>query len=162
MQTIKQEIPSLLPQIVSDGEIRPIDIKDIASQSQTLKEAIDDAEILIAAGKPANAYDRIYTALHGVLKEKCFEMNIQIEERANLTFILTMLRKHILNNKASDKAKEAAKIFSSIIKIIEILNNMRNKNSLAHPNKELLENDEALFFINISKAIMRYVSDIIK
>jgi hypothetical protein len=36
---------------------------------------------------------------------------------------------------------------------------MRNKHSLAHPNELLLDNNEALFCINISKAIMRYIND---
>lgn len=160
IQSIKKEIPDVISEIMEEEDIESIDVDEIANLNQILREAIDDAEILIEKGKPANAYDRIYTALHGVLKQKCEEQNIMISDRDAVTSILSRIKKHILDVEPSDKATETAKIIASISKIIYILNEMRNKKSLAHPNRTLLENDEALFVINISKAIMRYVNDI--
>ena len=160
MQFIKKEIPDVLSEIMKEEDIESIGVEEIANLNQILREAIDDAEILIENGKPANAYDRIYTALHGVLKQKCEEQDIIIGDRDTVTSILSKIRKHIHVVEPADKATETAKILASISKIIYILNEMRNKKSLAHPNKTLLENDEALFVINISKAIMRYVNDI--
>ena len=150
----------MLSEIMEEEDIESIDVEEIANLNQILREAIDDAEILIEKGKPANAYDRIYTALHGVLKQKCEEQDMQIGDRDTVTSILSKIRKHIHGVEPADKTTETAKILASISKIIDILNEMRNKKSLAHPNKTLLENDEALFVINISKAIMRYVNDI--
>jgi len=160
MQFIKKEIPDVLSEIMKEEDIESIGVEEIANLNQILREAIDDAEILIENGKPANAYDRIYTALHGVLKQKCEEQDIIIGDRDTVTSILSKIRKHIHVVEPADKATETDKILASISKIIDILNEMRNKKSLAHPNKTLLENDEASFVINISKAIMRYVNDI--
>jgi len=160
IQFIKKEIPDVLSEIMEEEDIESIDVEEIANLNQILREAIDDAEILIENGKPANAYDRIYTALHGVLKQKCEEQDIQIGDRDTVTSILSKIRKHLHGVEPADKTTETAKILASISKIIDILNEMRNKKSLAHPNKTLLENDEAIFVINISKAIMRYVNDI--
>lgn len=160
MNSIEKEIPDVYLEILQEEEIDSIDIEEVVNLNQILREAIDDAETLIKKGKPANAYDRIHTTLHGVLKQKCEEQDIEINDKATITTILSKIRQHILDTKSDDKAKEIAKILGSISKIINILNDMRNKKSLAHPNKTLLDNDEALFLINISKAIMLYVNNI--
>jgi len=160
MGVIKKEIPEVFSEIMQEEVIESIDVEKIASLNQILREAMDDAEILIENGKPANAYDRIYTSLHGVLEKKCEEQSIRVGNRDTVSSILAKIRIHIHDQEPKDKTTETAKVIASISKIIDILNEMRNKKSLAHPNRTLLENDEALFLINISKAIMRYINDI--
>lgn len=160
MKIISEEIPDVYSEIMKEEAMSPIDVEEIASHNQILRKAIDDAEILMEKSDPASAYDRVYTALHGLLEQKCKEQSIKIGDKDTVTSILSKIRDHINSIKPPDKVIETVKILASIIKIIDLMNDIRNKKSLVHPNKTLLENDEALFLINISKAIMRYINDI--
>jgi hypothetical protein len=49
------------------------------------------------------------------------------------------------------------KIVFSIGNILDALNPLRNRGSLAHANDQLLERDEALLAINLTRSIIQYL-----
>jgi hypothetical protein len=40
---------------------------------------------------------------------------------------------------------------------MDALNPARNRGSVAHPNEELLDNDEAMLFINAARTVLQYL-----
>jgi hypothetical protein len=49
------------------------------------------------------------------------------------------------------------KIVFSIGNILDALNPLRNRGSLAHANDQLVERDEALLVVNLTRSIIQYL-----
>lgn len=52
---------------------------------------------------------------------------------------------------------EVNKILKSISTIIDSINTIRNKSSIAHPNEVLLDESEAILAINCSRSLLHYL-----
>jgi hypothetical protein len=53
--------------------------------------------------------------------------------------------------------EEMAKVFRSLGKIIDALNIIRNRASVAHPNPELLGASEAMLIVNVVRSLLHYL-----
>lgn len=49
------------------------------------------------------------------------------------------------------------KIFRAFLTVMDALNPIRNKASVAHANENLLDKDEALLVINVARTILHYL-----
>ena len=54
-------------------------------------------------------------------------------------------------------ADEAVRILRSFGVILEVLNQLRNRGSIAHPNSQLLDEPEAMLAINAARTILHYL-----
>jgi Abortive infection C-terminus len=50
-------------------------------------------------------------------------------------------------------------LLQSFAGIIDSLNPIRNHASLAHPNENLLDKDEAMLFINVVRTLLQYLDE---
>lgn len=126
----------------------PIDTTNVPITSETVRRALDDAKTLIEKNGATSGLDRVHTTLHGYLKSICEDNGIQINSKnPSITEIFKELRKHSKLQIKGSRSEDSTKILNSMATIVDSLNPIRNMGSVAHPNKELLEEDEAMLAI---------------
>jgi Abortive infection C-terminus len=126
--------------------------------TDTVERAIRDAETLVQASGATSGVDRIHTALHGYLIAACDDASLQYPKDPDLTQLLWQLREHHpkLQN-LGPRAQDITQVFRAIGKILNALNPVRNRASVAHPNATLLEQHEAMLVVNAARTILHYV-----
>jgi hypothetical protein len=127
--------------------------------SAVVEHALADAERLVSGGRGAlSAVDRVHTALHGYLRAVALETGLSLEQDADIVTLFAQLReKHSAFAPSGSHHKDIAKITRGLAKVIDALNVLRNRASLAHPNDQLLDETEAMLFVNCVHTILRYV-----
>ena len=144
----------LIPRILQYEEIKFNEL----DKTETLSKAIKDAEDFIRNGNYLSAIDRIHTTLHGYLRWRLDEENLEYNESDTIMQLYSKLHK---NYEDAYKNKEINKLTLTAIRsasgVIDSLNTTRNKFSLAHPNDETIGNAEAKLLIGLSKYIFEYI-----
>lgn len=126
--------------------------------SAVVKRAIGDVEALILASGAVSGVDRIHTALHGYLRAVCDRTNIPYGQDDSLTRLFRLLRQHHpkLQNQGV-RSQDVERVLQSFASIMDALNPIRNSASVAHPNVDLLEKDEAMLVINAARTLLHYL-----
>ena len=137
---------------VADEEVADVEVDEEEMPNDIIRSALADVQLLISDNRPADAVDRIHTALHAFARQKCTDLG----EDGERTLIADMsaISKYYRDNHNED----GAKILSSLNKFLDVLNDARNKRSLAHPNSSLMDNPESVLLINVAKSIMKYLN----
>ena len=123
----------------------------------TVAQALQDAQHLLTRSGPASAVDRVHTALHGYMLTLCKETGIQCEPDQKLTSLFKKLReKHpgLQPGAHSDLTDQLARAMSSIV---DAVNTVRNRASIAHPNERLLDAPEAILVVNCVRTVFTYL-----
>lgn len=126
--------------------------------SKIIENSLNDAKVLIENCGAPNAIDRMHTALHQYLKMICKDY----EDKVNITLPnspgITNLYKEVSNKIITVQNGNTEKAVDKILKgTINALDEIRNRNSLAHPN-ELLEEAEARLVIDSIVMILKYLN----
>ncbi|MFA6090009.1 MAG: abortive infection family protein [Candidatus Woesearchaeota archaeon] len=138
--------------------IPSVEEPDLAITSDVVQKAIDDAKVLIQKNGSISAIDRIHTVLHGYLKEICKQEKINISiDNPSLTNLFKEIRKSKKLNNCT-RSQDIDKIINSMANILDAINTIRNNASVAHPNENLLNEEEANLVINISQTILQYLN----
>ena len=131
----------------------------ISSKYQIVLQALHDAEILIKESTPSSGVDRVITSLQGYMEEICHEIGASISEEETIVSLFKLIKNnHPAFTEKVARPHEITKIINSLSAIIDAFQPIRNKASLAHPNKDLLENAESLLVINASRTVLNYLS----
>lgn len=130
---------------------------ELKNASEIVKRAIAEVEKAIKEGQPISGIDRIHTAMHGYLKDACDKAGISSAPDDTMVGLLKLLQKNHPHLKPETRSQDIEKILRSFFSVLDALNPIRNNASLAHPNSELLEVDEAYFVINASKTLLYYL-----
>ena len=107
-----------------------------------------------------SAIDRVHTAIHGFLKSACRQAHIPMEKDTSITQCFKLLK----NSHPAFQQVEVAhdpdviKVLGALSTIIDTLNHLRNRASLAHPNETILDEAESHLIIDSAKTFLRYVS----
>ena len=126
--------------------------------SETAVVALEDAQALLESRGPTSAVDRVHTGLHGFLKGACTDARLAFEPDATPNQLLKLLLKsHPSLQDLGDHCQEMQKIIRSSASIVDAMGTLRNRASLAHPNEELLDHDEALLVINLARSLLRFL-----
>lgn len=137
-------------------KIEMVKLPELEITGSTINQAIKDAKILIETQGASSAVDRVHTVLHGYLKKICDNSNIPYSKDVTLNQLLIELKKkHIAFQNKNDNTES---ILKSMANIFDKLNPLRNSASLAHPNEELLNQDEAMLIINTVNTILSYLN----
>lgn len=130
----------------------------LSSASEVVRRAIADAETLIQSQGATSAVDRVHTALHGYLMAACKEVMITYPKDASINELFKLLREGHpgLENLGAHK-DQITQVFRSLAAVLDALNPVRNRGSMAHPNENLLDPDEATLFINAARTILQYL-----
>ena len=131
----------------------------LRNASDIVQHAIADALTLIEHRSATSGVDRIHTALHGYLKSHCEQNSIPYPADASLTQMLKALRvSHpALNVLAGPRQQDIDTVLRSFATVVDALNPLRNKASVAHSNPALLQKDEALVVIHAVNTILHYL-----
>lgn len=131
----------------------------IKATSEVVRRALSDAEHLLQKSGSTSAVDRLHTALHGYLLELCRKLEgVAIPEDASLTQVFKLLRKHHAAFQASStRVQDVDKILNALASVLDAMNPMRNRGSVAHPNEILLDETDAQLFVNSARTILQYV-----
>lgn len=136
----------------------PVLSPDPKINSAVVERAIGDVETLIKTSGPVSGVDRIHTALHGYLRAVCDVENISYSKDDSMTKLFKLLRHHhpaLLNLGA--RSQDIERILQSSASIMDTLNPIRNNASVAHPNEDLLNKEEAMLVINITRTLLHYL-----
>jgi hypothetical protein len=153
---IHDEIQSWLPKLWAGGGVPS---PNLAKPSEVVERALSDAEHLITSNGAVSGIDRLHTALHGYMKQACAEAQIMPPEKDP---DLTRLFKHLRQNHPKFKARRAraddiATMQNSLASIVAVLNPIRNRASVAHPNEFLLDAAEAQLVVNCVRTLLHYL-----
>lgn len=127
--------------------------------SEVVQKAIQDAEILIQENGATSGIDRIHTALHGYLKEICRNEGITLSlENPTINNLFKAIRNSPKFQIDSNRHQDVEKIINSMANIFDALNPIRNNASVAHPNRYLLAEPEAILVINSARTLLNYLN----
>jgi hypothetical protein len=126
--------------------------------SQVVEAAIKDAEHLIPSRGAVNGLDRVHTTLHGYLLVACDDAGITYGDDPGVTDLYKLLRRqHPALQATGPRADDVEKILRSFSAVLDAMNPLRNRASLAHPNPTLLAEAEAMLVINAARTILHYL-----
>lgn len=126
--------------------------------SEVVSRAISDAETLIATSGATSGVDRVHTALHGYIKAACEKAGIQYGKDASINQLFMLLKQgHPAFQQLGIHQGSIVQALRSLGAILDAFNPVRNRGSVAHPNEDLLGQDEAMLFINSARTILQYL-----
>lgn len=128
--------------------------------SEVVERALLDAQELLRATGATSGVDRLHTALHGYLREVCGDAGLNISEEASLTDLFKQVREgHPAFLDMGPRSEDILRVLRALATILDSLNPLRNKASVAHPNPALLPEPEAMLVINAARSILHYVDE---
>ena len=126
--------------------------------SAVVEMALSDAGTLLKSGKAPSAVDRVHTALHGYLAAICKRAGLTIERNTGLTGLFKLVREeHPAFSNVGPRQDEIKRMLNATSTILDSMNTLRNRASVAHPNEQLLEEGEAMLVINSARTILHYL-----
>ncbi|WP_257202356.1 abortive infection family protein [Corynebacterium cystitidis] len=129
--------------------------------AEVVKIALKEADKQISHGDPVAAVDRVHTALHGHLCFICTEADIDADDDTSLPSLMKAVRKHHPKFYDSEGSNSPiGKILNALSSVVSELNTIRNNRSLAHPNKNLVGEDEARLCVGAGRLILEYVDTV--
>jgi hypothetical protein len=135
-----------------------IDIRDLRITSNLVQRALTDAVTLITSSGPTSAIDRVHTALHGYMKAACLSIGIEIPADASITELFKLLKQGHPRLAALGAHQDAiVKVMRALSSIMDAMNPVRNRGSLAHANEDLIDEHDAVLIINAARMILEYL-----
>jgi len=136
----------------------PVEAPSLRITSQAVERALLDAEHLLRSTGPVSAVDRVHTALHGYFGVVCRKVGIQMDSDPSLMDLFKHIReKHPALFDLGPRKSEITFTVRAISTILDSMNTLRNRASIAHPNEQLLEEPEAMLVINSARTILQYI-----
>ena len=132
---------------------------DLQITSEVVRRAIADAETLLRDSGPTSAVDRVHTALHGYLKAACVDVGIGVGKDPSILDLFKLLKQeHPSLQSLGEHQGPIIQVLRSLGAVMDALNPARNRGSVAHPNEELLDSDEAMLFINAARTVLQFLN----
>jgi len=144
---------------LDDSEaVENVTVPTLTTTSGVVEEALRHAETLIGTHGAASGLDRVHTAFQGYLEFACEKAGIVVTQDAGITELFARLREQHPALAIADPEDKARidQILRGISRIVDALDPIRNKKTLAHPNP-LLGDPEAMLAINLSRSMLRYL-----
>ena len=136
----------------------PVRFETPSQTRAVVVRALDDAQALLAANGPTSVVDRVHTALHGHLHALCESAGVTAPATATLQGLLHALRSgHPRLVPTGPRADDVSRVLFAMGTIMDALNPLRNRASVAHPNVELLDPAEAMLVVNSTRTILAYL-----
>jgi hypothetical protein len=137
----------------------PVTSPLLAVTSDAVERALADAEQLIHTRGAVSGVDRVHTAFHGYLRAVCAKLNIIVPDDASVTQLFRLVRdNHPALAPSGPRAEDVDRIARAMATILDSLNPLRNRASIAHPNDALLGEPEAMLVINTIRTLLHYLN----
>lgn len=149
------EIIGWVNELLSKGAVS---LPTLQTSSVIVSTALADASELISSRGAVSGVDRMHTALHGYLRAVCLQAGIEVNRDASVTELFKVVREHhpALQDLGA-RSEDIIKVLRALSTVIDALNPIRNRASVAHPNEELLDEPEAVLVINAIRTLLQYV-----
>lgn len=159
---ISQKFSPLLKMLrESEDNGTDVSFQQIATRSGTVQKAVEDAEVFIREGRYDSAVDRIHTAFHGYLREVLTEHGVTYGADDGLPALFAKLHGYYGGAiQPADVADRVKSILRSAGGMINAVNELRNNNTIAHPNGQLIQKREAQLVIRLVNAVVDYIEDV--
>jgi len=126
--------------------------------SVVVERALRDAEHLIESQGATSGVDRIHTALQGYLIALYQQRGWLVPSDPSITKLWKELRnKHPAFQHAGTQTPDIERVLLATATILDALNPLRNKASVAHANPDLLDEPEAMLVINCVRTLLHYL-----
>jgi hypothetical protein len=127
---------------------------------EVVDRALRDAEVLLAQAGPVSAVDRVHTALHGFLLDQCRRAGItcDVADPSSARLFGLIRAHHPALAQTGPLADQMTTLLRSLGATIGVLEPLRNRGSVAHPNEALLDQAEAMLFINTARTLLHYLA----
>jgi hypothetical protein len=99
--------------------------------------------------------------MHGYLINICDKAGLNYGDREDTTItkLFKLLRKNHPNLvNLGPRSGDIETILKAFASVLDVMNPIRNKASVAHPNENILEEDEAMLAINAARTFLHYLS----
>ena len=136
----------------------PVTTPTLQVTSQVVERALEDAEQLIRTRDAISGVDRVHTAFHGYLRAVVAKMGVEFDKDASVTQLFKLIRESHPAFSGNLAKEEVTKILRATSAILDALNPIRNRASVAHPNENLIEEPEAMLVINIVRTLLHYLN----
>lgn len=131
---------------------------NLSEASESVKRALLDAAVLIERNGNVSGIDRVHTALHGYLRTLCAIQGVAVPDDADAVKLFRLLRDGVPALKpAGPRQADITKIQNAFATVLDALRPIRNQASLAHPNEDLLNVEEASLAIDASRTLLNYL-----
>lgn len=131
-----------------------IELPKVESPDKILKRCIEEFREAQADGRFLNCIDRLHTAFHAFLKSKAEGGGLTVGPRDGINEIYKLLRSKF----ELTENERVIKVLNTSSNIVHQFNEIRNHNSLAHPNEGFLDEDDALYIVNTVAALFHYLN----
>ena len=149
----------ILVEVMDEGEVESVAAPTLKITSSVVEHALNDAEALIRQRGAVSGLDRVHTALHGYLKAICDDAGLLPAGDPGITDLFKIVRRqHPALQPPPPGAREIDNVLGPLATIVNALNPLRNRSSVAHPNEELLEDPEAMLVINAVRTLLHYLN----
>lgn len=151
----------LIQMLSESDEDTVIDFRGIVSHSEAIRKVIEDVNIFIREAKYESAVDRVHTGFHGYLQSLLDIHGIIYDDNESLPSLYTKLHSYY---EESIKPPEVSSRIKAILRsaggMINAVNELRNHNTIAHPNGQLIQEREAKLVVRLVNAVVDYIEDI--
>lgn len=149
--------------LANDASIPAVSQPALRTTSDVVRAALSDAEHLINARGALNGLDRVHTALHGYLRAVANDAGTQVPPDASVTQLFKLvIENHPSFDHTSPRSSDVTRILRSMATIVDALNPLRNRASLAHPNDDVLDEPEAMLVVNTVRTLLQYLDAKVK
>ena len=161
VQRTQEAHTKLLAMAKRCGQVAAVEPTSPKVASELVRQALADAQSLMEAQGPTSALDRVHTALHGYLKAVCRSAGLDLTalpaDSGSTQLFKLMRERHPALRDLGVQDEAMRKVIFSIGNILDALNPLRNRGSLAHANDQLVGSNEALLVINLTRSIIQYL-----
>lgn len=159
LSTLGRYIRFIAVELDTDSGPDPVSSPSLQITSDVVERALSDAEQLIQSRGAVSGLDRVHTAIHGFLRAACAKQPIVVSDDASLTTLFKLLREqHPSLRAAGSHSAAIERVLRAMATIVDALNPLRNRGSIAHPNEALLEEAEAMLVINSVRTLLHYLN----
>jgi len=136
----------------------PVSLPPLQFTSEVVERALSDAERLLTSAGAVSAVDRVHTALHGYIRNVCQQVSITHKPDASITELFKLLREqHPALQGFGPRTDDIVRTLRAMATVLDSMNSLRNRASVAHPNESLLEEPEAMLVINSARTVLHYI-----
>jgi hypothetical protein len=142
------------------AEVTGVQVEHVPPQvaSDAAIAALADAQTLLRERGPTSALDRVHTGLHGFLRAGCDQAGIEYPPDASANALLRkLLDEHPGLADLGPRSADVRRVIQTSSAIVDALGTLRNRATLAHPNEELVGDDEALLVINVTRSLIAFL-----
>jgi hypothetical protein len=145
---------------ISQEDTQGVETPRLEITSATTERALSDFEALLhSQGGAVSGVDRIHTALHAYLEAVCDEAGISHDKDAGTTALFQLIRQRHPKLQAQSPGAETDRMLRGLAQIVDALNPVRNRRSMAHPNEDLLDEPEAMLAVNSVRTLLHYLNN---